>query len=107
MTVRSGDDLSEDASPDSGRAIETLIAVTEPFRGMLVERRRSSTGMLLPGMNTRGTGEVDWEADSGKASELLLHDLAVAVRNPDDVLDHSATFTPGAGPGTEQDKRLL
>jgi hypothetical protein len=75
--------------------------------GDLVERRRSSTGMLLPGMNARGTGEVDWEADSGKASELLLHDLAVAVRNPDDVLDHSETFTPGAGPGTKQDKRFM
>jgi hypothetical protein len=105
-----GDDLLEDAFLDrpreqsmSERAVQTLIAIAEPLQGMfrdLVERRRSSTG--IPGMNTRGTSEADSEADFGEESALFLHDLAVAVENPDDLLSHSESFTPGSGPGIRQ-----
>jgi hypothetical protein len=123
LTVRSGDNLSEDAFLDhprehsmSERAVQTLIAIAEPLHGIfrdLIERRRSSTGMQLPGMNTRGTGEADSEAESGEESELFLHGLEVTVGNPDDMLSHSESFTPDAGLGAikrlveNQDRRFL
>lgn len=112
MTVRSGDNFSEDVYLDrsrehsaSERAVQALIAIAEPFPGMfrdLVERQRSSTGMLLPGMHARGASEDDWEADFGEANELLLRDSAVGVGNPDDVLSHLASLTPDGGPGASE-----
>jgi hypothetical protein len=119
LTVRSGDDLPEDvflSRPQehsmSERAVQTLIAIAEPFHGMfrdLVERRRSSTGLLVSGTNTRSAGEADFGEESG----LFLHDLALALENPDDVLSHSESFIPGSGPGIRQrpvenqDRRFL
>lgn len=100
----------------SERAVQTLIAIAEPLHGMfrnLVERRRSATGTLLPGVNTRGAGEANSEADFGEESELFRHDLAVRVGNPEDLLSHSESFTPGSAPGTRkglvgnQDRRPL
>ena len=119
LTVRPGGDLPEDAFIDpsrehsiSERAVQTLIAIAEPFQGMfrdLVEHRRSSKGTLLPGVNTRCAGE----ADLGEGSEMFHHDLGITVGNPDDLLSHSESFTPGSGPGIRQglvenqDRRLL
>ncbi|KAF8271925.1 hypothetical protein EI94DRAFT_445287 [Lactarius quietus] len=113
-----GNDLFEDAYLKrtrehymSERAAQTLIAIAEPFRGMfrdLVERRRRSKGMRFPGINTRGAGEADWESDFGEESELFLHDLAVAVGNPNGLVSQSETFTPGAGPGVvNQDRKFF
>lgn len=115
MTVRSGDNLSEDVYVDrsredsaSERAVQALIAIAEPFLGMsrdLVERQRSSAGILLPSMHARGAGEDDWEADFGEASELPLRELGVGVGNPNDVFSHLESLTPDGGPGTGE--RLL
>ncbi len=97
----------------SERAVQTLIAIAEPFPGMfkdLVGRQRSSTGILLPGMDAR---EDDSEADFGEASELFPHDLGVAVGNPNDVISHLESFTADAGPGTgerlvaDEERRIL
>lgn len=116
LTVRPGGDLPEDAFLDpsrehsiSERAVQTLIAIAEPFHGMfrdLVEPRRSSKGRLPPDVNTRGAGE----ADLCEENEMFHHDLAITVGNPDDLLSHSDRFTPGSGPGIRQghqDRRLL
>ena len=115
MTVKSGDNLSEDVYLDRSRedsaseqAEQALIAIAEPFHGMLrdlVERQPSSTGMLLPGMHTHGAGEDDWEADFGEASEPLLREVAVGVGNPEDVFSYLESLAPDGGPGAGE--RLL
>lgn len=88
----------------SEQAVQTLIAIAEPFHGMfkdLVEGQRSSTGILLPGMNAR---EDDGEADFGEASELFSRDLGVVVGNPNVILE---SFASGAGPGTGEERLVV
>ncbi|KAH9065257.1 acetyl-CoA synthetase-like protein [Lactarius vividus] len=88
----------------SERAVQTLIAIAEPFPGMfkdLAERQRGSTGVLFPGTDASIAREDGREADFGEASELFSLDSDVAIGNPSDVItSHLESFTPDARPGT-------
>ncbi|KAI9443381.1 acetyl-CoA synthetase-like protein [Lactarius indigo] len=104
-----GDDLSEGVLDRprehsmSERAVQTLIAIAEPFPGMfkdLAERQRGSAGILFPGANVRVAHEDGGKADFSEASELFPLDLGVAVGNSDDMINHLESFTPDARPGT-------
>ncbi len=110
LTIRSDDDLSEGVWFDrpqkrsmSERAVQTLIAITEPFPKMfkhLVEQR-GTTDVLLPDMDARGAFEFSGEADSSETSELFPRDLGVASGKPNDVISsHSEFFTLDTRPET-------